>query len=102
METTISVIEIKAARLTPKSLALVSEFALILYRYNGTIIDVHSEDVVVQVFRNVRKDSLPRLQEICGEIKNELVEKYADQGSVTERRLSMKADKNEVRDYRKL
>ena len=58
--------------LSNRAVALVSEFALVLYRHNGVLIDVDSKDVVLRVFKNsVQCDDRP-LRQIRLHIKAEL------------------------------
>ena len=58
--------------LSNKAVALVSEFALILYRQQGILIDVSSKDVIIRIFENTASDSDHRLRSICLHIKTEL------------------------------
>ncbi len=102
MKTTISVLEIKPDILSAKTLALVSEFALVLYRKNGTIIDVHSEDVIFRVFDNAYKVTDPRLQEICNEVRAELARKCTALSSVPHDVLPSRAPIDRPRLHRKL
>lgn len=72
MESSISAVEITADVLSAKTLALVSEFALVLYRTNGIIIDVHSNDVIYRVFESASNATEPRLKEISEAISAEI------------------------------
>lgn len=64
--------KINADQLSPKALSLVSEFALVLYRLNGTIINVDSRDVLVKVIANARVAKDQRLLNVYSELKREL------------------------------
>ncbi len=77
MNSNISVLEIRRDVLSPRALALLSEFALILYRLNGTVIEVSSRNALRQVFNNAEKVSEPRLREICVALRAELISKYS-------------------------
>jgi len=63
---------LKVDQLSPKGLALVSEFALVLYRLNGTIINVDSQDVISQIIANARASSDQRLLSVYGDLKREV------------------------------
>lgn len=64
--------DFKKESLSYKAIALVSEFALILYRKYGILIDVNSNDVVLRVLHNTRRCNDRRLAEICLHIKTEV------------------------------
>jgi len=102
MKKAITVMEIKANVLSAKTLALVSEFALILYRYNGTVIDVHAEDVLYRVLENASKVDLPRLNAISREIKSELEHKSFKTNSVSVSPMPPQQMAAQSRPYRKL
>jgi len=59
-------------QLSPKGLSLVSEFALVLYRLNGTIINVDSKDVLAQVIANARVSKDKGLLKIFSQLKREM------------------------------
>ena len=77
METTISLNELTTDGLSAKALAMISEFALILYRQEGTIIDVHSDNVLVEVFTIGRKSRNIRLRSIYLHLRTELATNIA-------------------------
>lgn len=72
MESSISAVEITADVLSAKTLALVSEFALVLYQTNGTVIDVHSNDAIYRVFESASGATEPRLKEISKALSIEI------------------------------
>lgn len=57
--------------LSNRAVALVSEFALILYRRYGILIDVNSNDVILRVFQHSIACKDRRLISICLHIKTE-------------------------------
>lgn len=57
--------------LSTEAVALVSEFALILYRRYGILIDVDSSDVVLRVFQYATRCEDRRLKTIFLHIKTE-------------------------------
>jgi len=58
--------------LSYKATALLSEFALILYRQYGILIDVNSNDVLLRVFQNALRCKDRRLKAIYLHIKTEM------------------------------
>ncbi len=72
MEVKLSQNDFKISLLSNKAVALVSEFALILYRQQGILIDVNSSDVILRIFQNTAAYSDRRLRAICLHIKTEL------------------------------
>lgn len=77
MKSNNSVLKIRPEALSPKSLALISEFALILYRLNGTIIEVSSSKAVIEVFAHAAHTGEPRLREICKSLRADLISKFS-------------------------
>ncbi|MFT6045643.1 MAG: hypothetical protein ACI9WC_001344 [Arenicella sp.] len=72
MAITLSHDDFKVDVLSNRALALVSEFALILYLRNGTFIDVDSSDVLLRLFENATRCEDHRLRKISLHIKTEL------------------------------
>ena len=64
--------DFKKDLLSDKAVALVSEFALILYRRHGVLIDVDSNDVILLLFENAILYRDHRLRSIYLHIKTEL------------------------------
>lgn len=64
--------DFKIECLSNKAVALVSEFALILYRRYGIFIDVDASDIILRVFQNTAGCQDRRLRAICLHIKTEL------------------------------
>jgi len=64
--------DFKKDMLSYKAAALLSEFALILYRQYGILIDVDSNDVIQRIFQNANCHRDRRLRSICLHIKTEL------------------------------
>ena len=64
--------DFKTEILSDKAIALVSEFALIMYRQYGVLIDVNSNDVILRLCNYARHRNNRRLQTISLHIKIEL------------------------------
>lgn len=58
--------------LSTKAMAMVSEFALILYRRHGILIDVNSKDALLRVCQYGTRYKDHQLRAICLHIKTEL------------------------------
>lgn len=56
--------DLKKDMLSYKALALLSEFALIWRANTGELIDLDSDDAVIQVFRNAKRSNHRRLRSI--------------------------------------
>ena len=63
--------ELSTDGLSAKALALISEFALIVYREEGTVIDVHADDVLLKVFSIGCKSRNLRLRSIYLHLRTE-------------------------------
>ena len=77
MKSNNKVLKVRTELLSPRSLALISEFALILYRQNGIILEVGSNTVVSKVFTYSAHLDDPRLQEICNSLRADLISKFS-------------------------
>lgn len=64
--------ELSKEHLSPKGLALVSEFALFLYRLDGTIINVDSKDVLPTIDFHARKNTDPHLRKVYMNLREEM------------------------------
>jgi len=58
--------------LSAKALALISEFALVLYRLNGTLINVDAHDVLTDVINNAKRCSDKNLRMIHRSLVTEI------------------------------
>lgn len=76
------VLKVRTELLSPRSLALISEFALILYRHTGIILEVGSSNAVSKVFTYSAHLNEPRLQEICNALRADLISKFSPQSVV--------------------
>ena len=90
MSTQISYRDLTKDMLSDKGLGLLSEFALIWRTNTGEVIDVDSEDAVIQILRNAKRCSDRRSRSIYLHLRAEFTDKI--QSSVT-RCDSMLADK---------
>jgi len=68
----VSAEELKVRCLSPKGLSLVSEFALFLYRLNGTVINVDAKDVLLQIDFHARKSTDPQLRKVYMNLRQEV------------------------------
>lgn len=64
--------DLNAKYLSAKGLALVSEFALFLYRLNGTVINVDSRDVLQNIDRHAVKTNDPHLRKVYISLRAEI------------------------------
>lgn len=76
METQLSRSDFKIEVLSDKAIALVSEFALIMYHQYGVLIDVNSNDVILRLCSYARHRNNRRLQTISLHIKTELCMRF--------------------------
>ena len=81
MSTQISYRDLKKDMLSDKALGLMSEFALIWCANTGELIDVHSDEAVIQVLRNAKRSNDRRLRSIYLHLRAEFTDKI--QSSVT-------------------
>ena len=81
MSTEISYKDLKKDMLSEKALGLLSEFALIWHKDTGELIDIESDDAVIQVLRNAKRSNSRRLRSIYLHLRAEFTNKI--QMSVT-------------------
>lgn len=81
MSAQISYKDLKKDMLSDKALGLLSEFALIWLTNTGELIDVNSDDAVMQVFQNAERSNNRRLRSIYLHLRAEFTNKI--QSSVT-------------------
>jgi len=72
MEMIISQDDFKTTTLSNKAMALISEFALIVYRQYGVLLDVNSNDIILRLCKTARDLNNRRLHTISLHIKTEL------------------------------
>ncbi len=92
--------QLNSDQLSPKGLSLVSEFALVLYRLNGTIINVDSKDVLAQVIANARVTKDERLHKVYLELKREMRNNFLSSVSEQTAMRLRKFASNELASYR--